>query len=337
MLQCGALAEFVVVDRRRLHRVPYPRMQSNSTNFDKSSSAHALMLEELALLPLAGVPAHRAVRTFASVEAGASSAPRALVLRGHDGAGAMAVQMLARRGWRVSVHVPVPAYLPVIPGISRSYIDDESRRIEYLDHTEEMIRSWGADEVLFVRQHDDDVEGRDGAVKLMGRMMEVGEEFDGVLDTIGGKEIWDAGEALLGCNRGGEECQFTTLFGDAPDRIVPSTSDLFKVGVRSTKKHGTGSSAMSRRYSTESVVGDGRKGKIKAKVGYAWVIINQDVDWQGEDIADSLRAVIRWAAVEEGIRPAVVGDKIVPFEQTPEAFVGGLLGGGGTVVVKVAN
>src|ERR1700689_961203 len=99
LLQCGALAEFVVVDRRRLHRVPYPRMQSNRTNFDKSSSAHALMLEELALLPLAGGPAHRAVRTFASVEAGASSTPRALVLRGHDGAGAMAVQMLARRGW----------------------------------------------------------------------------------------------------------------------------------------------------------------------------------------------------------------------------------------------
>jgi hypothetical protein len=259
------------------------------------------------------------------------------VLRGHDGTGAMAVQMLARRGWRVSVHVPVPAHLPVVPGISRSYIDDETRRIEYLDHIEEVIRSWGAEEVLFVRQHDDDMEGRDGAVKLMGRMMEAGEEFDGVLDTIGGKEIWDAGEALLGCNRDGRECQFTTLFGDAPDRIVPSTSDLFKVGVRSTKKHGTGSSAMSRRYSTESVVSDGRKSKIKAKVGYAWVMINQDVDWQGEDIADSLRAVIRGAAVEEGIRPVVVGDRIVPFEQTPEAFVGGLLGGGGTVVVKVAN
>jgi hypothetical protein len=245
--------------------------------------------------------------------------------------------MLARRGWRVSVHVPVPTLLPVIQGISRSYIDNESRRIEYLDHTEDVIRSWGAEEVLLVSQHDEDTEGRDGAVRLMERMAEAGEEFDAVLDTIGGKGIWDAGEALLACSSSGGECQFTTLVGDAPDRIVPSTSDLFKAGVRSTKKHGAGSSAVSRRYSTESVVIDGRKSKTKAKVGYAWVIINQDVDWQGEDIADSLRAVIRVAAVEEGVRPLIVRDRIVPFERTPEVFIGGLLGSGGTVVVKVAS
>jgi len=168
-------------------------------------------------------------------------------------------------------------------------------------------------------------------------LMEANEEFDGVLDTVGGKEIWDAGEALLSCHTGAGKAQFTTLVGDTPERIVPNTSDLFKAGVRSTKTHGTGSSAGSRRHSTDGVISEGRKNKAKAKVGYAWVIINQDVDWQGEDIADSLRAVIREAAVQEGVRPLVVGDKIVPFEKTPEVFVGGVLGSGGTAVVKVVG
>jgi NADPH:quinone reductase-like Zn-dependent oxidoreductase len=335
--KCGAMAEFVVEDRRRLHRVPYPRMPSNSANPDASSHAQALALEELALLPLAGVPAHRAVCTFASAAAEANSTPRALVLGGHDGAGAMAVQMLARRRWRVSVHVPVPTRIPVIPGVSRTYVDEESRRVEYLQETENVIRSWGAEDVLFVRQHDDDADGRNGAIELMMRLMEANEEFDGVLDTVGGKEIWDAGEALLSCHTGAGKAQFTTLVGDTPERIVPNTSDLFKAGVRSTKTHGTGSSAGSRRHSTDGVISEGRKNKAKAKVGYAWVIINQDVDWQGEDIADSLRAVIREAAVQEGVRPLVVGDKIVPFEKTPEVFVGGVLGSGGTAVVKVVG
>jgi hypothetical protein len=327
----------VVEDRRRLHRVPYPRMPNNSANPDMSSHAHALALEELALLPLTGVPAHRAVCTFASVTT--PSAPRALVLSGHDGAGALAVQMLARRGWRVSVHVPVPTRIPIITGISRSYIDDEARREAYLQETEDTIRAWGAEEVLFVRQHEDDTAGRSGAVMLMNRLMETAEEFDGILDTIGGKEVWDAGEALLSCRTGarGGEAQFTTLVGDAPEHIVPSTSDLFKAGVRSNKTHGNGNATGSRRHSVESVQSDGKKNKAKAKVGYAWVIINQDVGWQGEDIADSLRAVIREAAVQGGVRPLVVGDKIVPFEKAPEVFVGGLLGSGGTAVVKVVG
>lgn len=309
-------------------------MPTNSANPDES--AHALALEELALLPLAGVPAHRAVRTFTSVEAEANSAPKALVLSGHDGAGAMAVQMLAKRGWRVSVHVPVPTRIPIIQNVSRLYVEEDSQRMQYLQETEKVIRSWGAEEVLFVRQHDDDVDGRGGAIELMRRLVEAEEEFDGVLDTIGGKEVWDAGEVLLSCRMGGGEAQFTTLVGDAPERVVPSASDLFKSGVRSTKAHGTGSSAGMRRHSIDTI-NDSRKSKAKGKVGYAWVIINQDVDWQGEDIADSLRTVIREAAMQRGVRPLVRGDKIVPFEKTPEVFIGGVLGSGGTAVVKVVG
>jgi NADPH:quinone reductase-like Zn-dependent oxidoreductase len=331
------MAEFIVVDRRRLHRVPYPRMPSNSANPDMASHAQALKLEELALLPLAGIPAYRAVRTFMPIEADATAPPRALVLRGQEGAGAMAVQLLARRGWRVSVHVPVPTRLPTVVGLAPFYVDEESRRTEHLDETEDTIRAWGAEEVLFVRQHDDDPEGRDGAVKLMQRLLEEGEEFDGVLDTIGGKDVWDSGEALLTGHGRSSEAQFTTLMGDTPERIIPSTGDLFKSGVRSTKKHGSGGAAASRRLSVDNLTIDGRKTKGKGKVRYAWVIINQDVDWEGEDIAESLRVVIRGAVVQDGVRPRIVDDKIVPFEKTPEVFVGGNLGSGGAFVVKVVG
>ncbi|PPQ85590.1 hypothetical protein CVT26_009185, partial [Gymnopilus dilepis] len=173
--KAGALAEFIVVDRHRIHRVPHPwegptdadaappTSPTSAGGSARPPAPRMLTLEELALLPLCGIPAYRAVRTFMYAFSSSpssrapgmpsisnpptspsarqaqgfdfSSAPpatptrkgslsrgtndhaqgyrrRALVLRGHDGPGAMAVQMLVRRGWRVSVHVPfssVPA------------------------------------------------------------------------------------------------------------------------------------------------------------------------------------------------------------------------------------
>lgn len=249
----------------------------------------------------------------------------------------MAVQMLSRRGWRVSVYVPVPARLPTMAGPGPSHVSEDSKRTEYLNETGEAIRAWGAEEVLFVRQHDDDPEGRDGAVRLMQRLLEEGEEFDGILDTIGGKDIWYTGEALLAGHGRSSEVQFTTLMGDTPERIIPSTGDLFKSGVRSTKKHGSSGPGANRRLSVDSLAIDGRKTKGKGKVRYAWVIVNQGVDWEGEDIAESLRIVIRAAVSQDGVRPRVVDDKIVPFEKAPEVFVGGHLCGGGSFVVKVAG
>jgi hypothetical protein len=71
-----------------------------------------------------------------------------------------------------------------------------------------------------------------------------------------------------------------------------------------------------------SAAGDGKKAGKKEKenkkgvkgstVNYAWMSVAQDVDWEGEDVRDSLRAVVRMT-MEERIRPIVVGDAL-PFE-----------------------
>ena len=61
------------------------------------------------------------------------------------------------------------------------------------------VRVWGTDEVIF----DDEEEGRGGddshgaAVRVLDLLREDGDVFDGVLDTIGGKEVREAGERLL--------------------------------------------------------------------------------------------------------------------------------------------
>jgi NADPH:quinone reductase-like Zn-dependent oxidoreductase len=80
----GALQEFVVIDRHRLHRVPHP------------GSNGGFSVEEMALVPLCGVVAYRAV---SALQAGGDM--RVLVLGGEDGAGWMAAEMLKKRGWSV--------------------------------------------------------------------------------------------------------------------------------------------------------------------------------------------------------------------------------------------
>ncbi|KAF8911932.1 hypothetical protein CPB85DRAFT_1220626, partial [Mucidula mucida] len=71
--------------------------------------------------------------------------------------------------------------------------------------------------------------------------------------------------------------------------------------------------------------------------GYAWVSIAQDVDWEGEDVRDSIGAVLR-LAINEGIKPSVGGDaRTVPFERTPNVFSAGFFNSGSTVVVKVVS
>ncbi|KAJ8085851.1 hypothetical protein PM082_004670 [Marasmius tenuissimus] len=90
--RCGALQEFVVVDRRRIFRVPPPSLKSQPTPSSASASISSrkhgstpgsprsrvssttslpvkrsdsrLTIDELALLPLCGVQAYRAVRTL---------------------------------------------------------------------------------------------------------------------------------------------------------------------------------------------------------------------------------------------------------------------------------
>ncbi|KAG5639138.1 hypothetical protein H0H81_006397 [Sphagnurus paluster] len=437
--KCGALTEFIVVDRHRVHRAPYPRMQQDgfaslhraeepttpsltdsdntpgpsrpnsrpspskqgypsriprprehlpdalsidnppNRNHRHRTALHPtpgigvpLSLEELALLPACGIPAYRAVRTFAfafSHSGGAGSTSnsnsssstgtgggekakeegrRALVLRGHDGAGALAVQMLVRRGWRVCVHVPFACLAresahsaPPDPdpdlNLDVAMAMDARARVEHcMRRVEERVRAWGGEEVIFDDGEDECGGGGGAVVRVIERLCEDGDVFDAVLDTVGGKEVREAAERLLrspgvgtgtGKRTGIGVKQFTTLVGDAPGRAIPSAGDNFKAGLRSLN-FGRGD-------------GDGKK--VDGKVGYAWVSHAQDVDWEGENVRETLGAVMK-TFMEEGVRPWV-GDhgaaaRVVPFEKAPGVFSGaerGLLTDGGTVVVKVVG
>ena len=282
---------------------------------------------------------------------------RALVLRGHDGIGAMAVQMLALRGWRVSVHVPINAEAG----------SEEAAQLMVL--AEARAQKIGGEEVVF----DDGGQpgdpwwddGRAAAVRLIHGLTDDGDVYDAVIDTIGGRDIREASERLLKStgkvnphreelavasldgpappNRSEKKAgigQFTTLVGEVPERVIPTTADSFRAGLRSLKLGGGGSSG-------EDVNG------VKTKVGYAWISVAQDVDWEGEDIAATIGNVVR-LALEYNVTPVVkrpsTADEfpgpehqwqsgIMPLEKTPEIFVNGdsPLCGGGTMAINIAG
>ncbi|KDQ65028.1 hypothetical protein JAAARDRAFT_28693 [Jaapia argillacea MUCL 33604] len=340
--KCGALAEFLVVERHRLLRItmPHPstpsglqRSTSRSTMKSRASYSSAmstlpppgpppLTLEELALLPLCGVPAIRAARTFErflGLGRSGRARPRALILRGHDGVGAMVVQLLSKKGVEVAAHVPY------------SQVTSAAAEVE------RRLKIWGAEEVCF--GGDDEGIEHDAVVKFLQRLGDDGEEFDMILDTVGGREVWRACQPILR-TRGGKRStmptpQFTTLVGDVTDRAIPSVQDHFWAGFRSM--------GLKRNDSI-------KEGSRKKDVGYSWVSFAADVDWEGENVRDSLAGVVEM--VEEGtVRPWAGDDgeefvedrKILPFERAPEVFrrdewgPRGILSGGGTVVVKLVG
>jgi len=366
------------------------RERSSKQEEAQQQQATMLTLEELAILPLCGVPAYRAVRTFMyafpgqldfapnqnSRQQSQSTAPiqgrmqpyrrRALVLRGHDGAGAMAVQMLVLQGWRVSVHIPLSC---VPANASQALVD------AFMHVMEDRAREWGADEVIF----DDgeavgeggDVEsgggdgddGRAAAVRVIETLREEGDTFDAVLDTVGGKEVREAGERLLrspaatntsssqNSKLRGYFGQFTTLVGDTPERPIPSVADALRANLRSFRTgQGHGQSSGTNKSTTEGGPCPEGHGAADAdpkfhKVGHAWVSVAHEVEWEGEDVGETLGAVLR-LAMEQGIRPLVEDagggilgrPRVVPFEKAPRVFVdNGPLADGGTVVVKIAR
>lgn len=502
--KCGALAEFILVDRHRIHRIPQPHIPQKtplSTNFpasfvngdieedgdasvDRSTSfrsgRHGLTLNELALLPLSGVPAYRAVRTLlpisramgmthrqdivgttthpfvpqnndssfpangglegspAPCRAG-DSRPRALVLRAHDGPGALAVQMLVREGWCVWAHVPVPFALPgpALEYSGETKNEEEEKMLEgrrgVLRRLEERLRGWGVDEVLFipvssplsasqsspsvhtvprssssstpstspsplsisgcggspvsspyshVRSSSPSSSGehnthalsisscfpvpflqpytftplplppydteQDSVVTLLAYLERAFVRVDAILDTIGGQSVWEAGRALLARPvRTGEgaradvEAQFTTIVGDAPNRVVASAGDNFRAGVRTLRIGGSGSSvkyqdmdlrdpldvlggsadgydrlASEKAREKKQRGGKADKAKVMTKsakkkkklkprtVNYTWVNLVSDIDWEGDSVCDTLRSVLQ-LAVEYGVRPAI--------------------------------
>lgn len=353
------------MDRHRVHRVPHPRAAADLSSPLTATSppvwtaiprtangtprAPTLTLEELALLPLCGLPAQRAVRTldfaFSALDNAAGALHRtpyeynnglasasferrrALVLRGHDGAGAMAVQILVKRGWRVSVHVP---YSLVPSNAAKAALEETTHAME------DRAREWGADEVIFDDGEGLLDDGRGAAVRVLESIRADGDVFDAIVDPIGGKEVWEAAERLLkfpgAPPRRRGVGQFTTLAGDWPDRVVPRAKDHLRSGLRAMRMGSTDNATAGE----ESAAG---------KVGYAWVSVAQDVDWEGHGVSETLGVVVR-LALDEGVRPPVddvVGQtgyrrRVVPFDQSTKAFVdNGLLGNGGTVVVKIAG
>ncbi|KAH9950049.1 hypothetical protein B0H21DRAFT_687479 [Amylocystis lapponica] len=402
--KCGALAEFVLVERHKLYRSPQPRARS-STLFPPRRRSHTrtvslptqrgtfassplappvpLTLEELALLPLAGVPAHRAVRTF--VDALASprrsrdpeTRPRALVLQGHDGPGALAVQMLGRRGVRVTVQIPDSAVDDGAGETSDS--SDSNGRCEAVpwsrhEQVEARMRGWGADEVCIGTP-----------LGVLERLVEENRSFDAVLDTIGGVDVWEAAQMLLltppprpspsahmsqssptlstmtpeyiaapepetKATLDVSLAQFTTLVGDMPSRAVPKAQDNLRSGLRSLRRAITTTSGPSKSSSLRALSNGKPKG-VKRTVCYSWVSVAADVDFDGEDVRQSLAAVV--GMVEEGAMRPWAGDfdmdsqgeegRVVPFERAPEVFrrdlagPRGVLKDGGTCVVKIGG
>lgn len=344
---------------------------------------------------------------------------RVLVLRGHDGVGAMAVQMFVQRGWRVCAHVPFAASYRLPPTSTANIIHKENgngtpHRKEptnepgerFMNAIEERVQAWGAEEVIFDDggdwdgdgENDGDAhqyvdgdrdDGRAAAVRVIDGLRHDGDIFDAVLDTIGGKDVREAAERLLRCtsvvstgnsanaskadmstpsqppppthplrslsvlsskSRFKAKPQkrrgmghFTTLVGDAPDRPVPTAGDHFRAGLRSLR-FGSGKGPADV-VVDPAVAANSNTTPTASNVGYAWVSAAQDVDWDGDDIHESIAAVLRMA-LEGGVRPWVGedvstsprgGSRRVPFERTPDVFVDdGPLAHGATAVVKVA-
>lgn len=441
-LQCGALAEFLVLERHRVHRAPQPlsrpttlfpqqrrsHVRSKSLPSQMSSHPYAqlhrdlissmnMTIEELALLPLCALPAHRAIRTCADVIAPAkprpdvndsrSKKPCAIVLQGHDGTGALAVQMLVKRGVNVVVQVPDSAARDDTNEDDGENSDgslvnvrQSSQRGKLLktrfDRLEARLCAWGAEEICV-----------GSPLEVLERLHEDGRSFDVVLDTVGGTEVWEISKKLLlanpendavrnpalndlgtpsttsGAPSSGlwrassranhktlELTQFTTLVGDTPSRPIPTAQDTLRSGFRSVRRSASSrsnsrdrnGSASPTKSSTSLALtspskdslgsvlrrGNSWKGKTKAPkrtVNYAWVSVAADVDFEGEDVRDSLGAVVKM--VEEGWIKPWVGDnegessKSVPFDKAPEVFRRdadgpvGLLKDGGTCVVRI--
>ena len=135
-----------MIDKRRVHRAPQP--------------AADLTLEQIALLPLCGIPAHRAVASL-PVNIG-SYGSRVLVLQSHRGPGALACQELKTRGVLVIGQIP--------------------KENEVINRA--LALSHGASSVI-----------AEEPLAAISKCHD--EEFDAVLDSVGGGRIWDACRRVL--------------------------------------------------------------------------------------------------------------------------------------------
>jgi hypothetical protein len=319
-----------------------------------------LAFDELALLPLCGIPAYRAVKTCTVAfparhdkgcvldgSTGECSHPthgqrrRALVLRGHDGVGAMAVQMLVRQGWRVSVHVP----------FSRVPWDASQAEADgFMLAIENRLKRWGADEVIYddgisYANWDGGMDDRKAAVvRVIETLRNDGDVFDAVLDFVGGKEIREASERLLrvnGCPAIQGDGQFTTLLGaNALDDPIPTLADNFGLNLAnlSTFTLHNPQSYVHEQFEFK----DAWNGDMGRRVKHTLIESGFDSE---EEVWEMLGSLLR-LAFEDGIRPHVeeAGGELfgrrrsVSVEKVYGILVDGdLLSDGGTVVLRMVH
>jgi hypothetical protein len=362
--QCGALNEFVLLDRHRLHRAPQPDIPMPV--FTPNSPAPSFTLESLALISVLGVPAYRAVRAYtASKSPSSSNSGTALVLRGQDGAGGLATLMLRATGVNVIVQVDPSAvgYDATVTAPSQPYMlfsesDDKALRTTIPRKLQEVcarLRTWGVEGICV------------GSPLAVLQTLDI--DIDFVLDTVGGREIWDVSRSLLmrGTTSRGP-AQFTTIVGDASSgKAVPTTQDHWRAGVRTLKRAMTigrssgnrrslSRSSSSKARNSLSIVRSpslpvaGRAATVPSSsrartVNYTWVSCVADIDFEGGDVRDAFAALLAMPALQHPSPPdAVLGlggeygaGRVLPFERAPEAFGGAALEGGGSAVIRVAS
>ena len=111
--------------------------------------------------------------------------------------------------------------------------------------------------------------------------------------------------------------QFITIVGDS-DQALPSLNSLFKTNMRSLRRTFV-------------------KKDHKA-IGYAWVSPVADLDGDGQDVRDTLMAVIKLAE-SYIIQPLSSPEECFSFERAPMIFSsssqGSIISEGRTAIVKI--
>ncbi|CAE6473463.1 unnamed protein product [Rhizoctonia solani] len=207
--KCGALSEFLVIDKSRVCTVPRPTDRLTTT--------------QCALLPLCAVPAHRAVRTIPNSATktgtdGQRRPMRVLVLQAHDGAGLCAVQIMRQLGMRVTAQVPVGSENVNFATGPTLGLKTRGRTRAGKGREFEPPRSTR-------RMAEVEVVAGDDPVEVIGRLEE--SVYDAVVDTVGGRGVWDACRRVM-CS----DAHFTTLVGDSTDSI-PSINAHVRSSFRS--------------------------------------------------------------------------------------------------------
>ena len=122
----------------------------------------SLTAEHLAVLAVCGVAAYRATSTLPVP----LKDSRILVLQGHDGTGALVAQQLVAAGARVTVQIDSADVMEALRGLKLEAVK--------IGAPLAVLRALGG-------------QGEDG----LGA-------FDAVVDTVGGKEIWESCKAIFG-------------------------------------------------------------------------------------------------------------------------------------------